>query len=105
MLEVSAVCEVSSQVCNAKIIFFSCCLFEYSDFFFHFFFVFVFFVHNLLLFISKPGLCQRFHDPIKCLFYRGFRTGDVHPEESLSIRTKGLAAVKSKLHSLNKEFV
>lgn len=58
-----------------------------------------------LSFISKPGLCQRFHDPIKCLFYRGFRTGDVHPEESLSIRAKGLAAVKSKLHSLNKEFV
>jgi len=48
MLEVSAVCEVSSQVCNAKIIFFSFFLFEYSDFSIHFFFIFIFFVHNLL---------------------------------------------------------
>ena len=50
MLEVSAACEVSSQVCNAKIVSFSCYLFVYSDFFLHFFFIFIFFVHNFLLF-------------------------------------------------------
>ncbi len=43
MLEVSAVCEVSSQVCNAKIVFFSCFLFEYSDFFPPFLFYFYLF--------------------------------------------------------------
>ena len=77
MLEVSAVCEVSSQVCNAKIVFFSCCLFEYSDFFLHFFFIFsflctiyccfdskLFFFNTFFLFLTFFSFLRFYH----CLF-------------------------------------
>ena len=53
MLEVSVVCKVSSQVCNAKIGFFSCFLFEYFDFSIHFCCIFIFLCTICCCFDSK----------------------------------------------------
>lgn len=72
MLEVSVVCKVSSQVCNAKIVFFSCFLFEYFDFSIHFFFIFIFLCTICCCFDSKLFFFQYLFSIFDIFFISSF---------------------------------